>query len=640
MPDPSDHNYRWLAAVQGVAGGIIATVIFGLYGLAPSWLSDASSSLPTAIIGAVALVYFLTVHQLIARTHIAFSTLILTIITTVNIILIIISTGGLDSPYYSLWLLAIVTAGMFGRAETITIVGVTIAYYLIALWADGPRSTNLTDHLIQLVITMIAGLLGEWVHTKSRHASAASNNLQQVRGQLSSEQIKAEAIIQGIGEGVMVIDAARRIQMFNRAACELSGWDAASAQNIDFNLVLQLKTAQDQPLAGSHDPFSEAWSKKDSIVREDLVMTTRSGRKVMLNISVSPMFTPEGKPSGAIALFRDISREKEVERQKEEFVSTASHEMRTPVAAIEGYISLAMNPNVATIDDRAKSYLDKAHATIQHLGDLFKDLLSVTKAEEGQLMQKIEPINIDKLLGQATSDMQFTAQKKNLTLVYQVGGAAGKTISPLFYVAANPERLREVVMNLMENAVKYTSEGGIKVTLEGGDRDVTVSVADTGLGIAAEDIPHLFQKFYRIDSSATRTIGGTGLGLYLCRRVIEAFNGRIWIESEISKGSTFKFTLPRLSQEEVDQMQQTMAANMPQKTTSAASAAVPAAGQPISAPAQAPATAAPTNAPAAPTAADAPAAPPAAPEAARPAAIPSPIPAMMMPIDGLHQRVH
>jgi phosphoglycerate-specific signal transduction histidine kinase len=160
----------------------------------------------------------------------------------------------------------------------------------------------------------------------------------------------------------------------------------------------------------------------------------------------------------------------------------------------------------------------------------------------------------------------------------------------LYYVAVNSERLREVVMNLIENAFKFTSEGGVKITLEGNDAEVTVAVADTGLGIAAEDIPHLFQKFYRVDSSATRTIGGTGLGLYLCRRVVEAFNGRIWIESKLGEGSTFKFTLPRLSQAELEQMQAALATNAPTAQNPPVAQTAPALAAPPSQPSSGPAT--------------------------------------------------
>jgi PAS domain S-box-containing protein len=555
MPDQRLRSLKILARVQALISGLIAVVIFALYGLRPSTLSDVNLSLTAAILGTIGAVYFLTLHQVLARTRIAYSTLILTVITATNVVLIIASTGGLDSPYYSLWLLAIVIAGIFGTAETLGLLGITVLYYLYALGTEGSRAPYYHDHLIQLGITLVAGGLAEWVHSRNRRATDASSKLESLSGQLSTEQLKAEAVISNINEGVMVVDSTRKIQLFNKSAQDLTGWDESSAQNIDYNLVLQLKTSDDQPIPAQLDPFTEAWRTNSSVVRDNLITTTRAGRKVQLSLSISPLFDSANHPSGAIALFRDISREKEVERQKDEFVSTASHEMRTPVAAIEGYISLAMNPNVATVDDRAKKYLEKAHETIGHLGELFRDLLSVTKAEEGQLGGKIEAANLAQLLQTAVDDMQFVAQKKQLTLVYQIGSQGGKAIAPLYYVAVSPERLREVMMNLMDNAIKFTPEGGIKVTLDGNDKEVTVGVSDSGVGIASEDIPHLFQKFYRIDNSAIRTIGGTGLGLYLCRKVVELFNGRIWVESKPGQGSTFRFSLPRLTQAEVEQMQ-------------------------------------------------------------------------------------
>ena len=553
MPDQRTRSLNILARVQAVISGLVAVSIFAIYGVQPELLTQTTTSLAAAILGTIGAVYFLTLHQIWGRSRLALSTLILSAITTLNVILVIAATGGLDSPYYSLWLLAIVAAGIFGTAETLAVLGVTVAYYVFALISEGLHAPYIRDHLVQLGITLIAGALAEWVHSRNRKAVSA--RLESLSGQLSAEQLKAEAVIQGIGEGVMVIDAGRKIQLFNKAAQELCGWDEASALSLDYNLVLQLKTASDQVLNADNDPFAQAWKKDKSVLQDDLVMTTRAGRKIQISLSISPIFDVNHQPTGAIALFRDITKEKAVEREKDEFVSTASHEMRTPVAAIEGYLSLAMNPNVATIDERAKKYLDKAHEAIQHLGDLFKDLLSVTKADAGNLDNNSEAVNVAALLQSATDDMQFVANKKNLTLVYQIGGMSGKAIAPLYYVGANPERLREVVMNLIDNAIKFTAEGGIKVSIDGDEKEVSVSVSDTGPGIAQEDIPHLFQKFYRVDSSATRTIGGTGLGLYLCRKIIEAFNGRIWIESKVGEGTNMRFTLPRLTQDEVTRMQ-------------------------------------------------------------------------------------
>ncbi|HSX02452.1 MAG TPA: ATP-binding protein [Candidatus Saccharimonadia bacterium] len=555
MVEQRERSLILLARIQAAVGGLVAVAVFGLYALRPAELGDATTTLTTAILGMAGLVYFLTIHQVLGRTKLALSTLILTLVTATNFVLVIASTGGLDSPYYSLWLLAIVVAGIFGTTETIVVLALTIVYYVFAMFQEGLKAPFIRDHIVQLAITLVAAGLAEWVHYRSRRANATSTKLASLSGQLTAEQLKAQALMGSIGEGVMVVDTARKIQLFNKAAQQLTGWDESSAQNIDYNLVMPLRTADDHELTNGHDPFAQVWASHAAIVRDDLVMTTRAGRKIQLNLSISPITDDQGQPTGAIALFRDISHEKEVERQKDEFVSTASHEMRTPVAAIEGYIALAMNPNVATIDDRAKKYLEKSHETIKHLGELFRDLLSAAKAEEGNLNAKIEPVNVGELLQGTVGDMQFAAQKKGLTLVLQTSNMGGKSIAPIYYVAASPERLREVIMNLIDNAIKYTMQGGVKVTMTGDTKEVKIAVSDTGVGIAAEDIPHLFQKFYRVDNSATRTIGGTGLGLYLCRRMIEIFNGRIWVESRPDQGSTFNVTLPRLSDDEVKRLQ-------------------------------------------------------------------------------------
>jgi len=250
-------------------------------------------------------------------------------------------------------------------------------------------------------------------------------------------------------------------------------------------------------------------------------------------------------------VFRDVSEERNAERQRGEFISTASHEMRTPVAAIEGYLALALNDQVSKIDSHAREYLEKAHASTQHLGKLFQDLLTAAKSEDGRLKNVGRVIDIGALTSEIAESAKFTAEKKNLILETNFGGReqhkAGDTvITPIYYVLADPDRLREVLTNLTDNAVKYTSEGKISIILQSDKEKVVVGVRDTGPGIPQEDIPHLFQKFYRVDSTATRAVGGTGLGLFISRKIIELNNGRIWVESDLGQGSTFYISLPRL----------------------------------------------------------------------------------------------
>jgi signal transduction histidine kinase len=282
-------------------------------------------------------------------------------------------------------------------------------------------------------------------------------------------------------------------------------------------------------------------------------------------LNVSPLFDETGQVNAAVAVFRDVSKERAEEQQRADFISTASHEMRTPVAAIEGYLALAMNEKVSTIDNRARGYLEKAHSSTQHLGQLFQDLLTSAKAEDGRLTSHPSVVEIGSFLEQLSSDLHFAAEKKGLSLDFALATSRNidashesggeRIVRPLYYVYADGDRLREVITNLVDNAIKYTPEGGVTLGLTGDDKVVQCYVKDTGPGIPAADLPHLFQKFYRVDNSATRTIGGTGLGLFICRKIIEMYNGRIWAESEVGKGSSFYINLPRLSSQKAQELQ-------------------------------------------------------------------------------------
>jgi signal transduction histidine kinase len=168
--------------------------------------------------------------------------------------------------------------------------------------------------------------------------------------------------------------------------------------------------------------------------------------------------------------------------------------------------------------------------------------------------------------------LRFAAQKKGLVTEFVVGSNEAidatksdedgrKVVKPLYYVYADPDRIREVITNLFDNACKYTESGKISLGLTGNNEVVQLYIRDTGAGIPAEDIPHLFQKFYRVDSSATRTIGGTGLGLFICRKIIELYQGRLWVESQLGKGSTFFINLPRLNNQKAQQLQTASAAS-------------------------------------------------------------------------------
>jgi two-component system, OmpR family, sensor histidine kinase VicK len=223
-------------------------------------------------------------------------------------------------------------------------------------------------------------------------------------------------------------------------------------------------------------------------------------------------------------------------------------------------LGLALNPATAQIDEKARSFIQKAHESVQHLGRLFQDLLDISKAEDGRLSNSPKVVDVVAFTHDIVEGLQPKAQAKGLRMLFKPqpdaadDRAGERRLNPVYYANVDNDHLREVLSNLVENGIKYTPKGDVTVDIGGDAEHIVISVADSGIGIPKEDQAHLFQKFYRVDNTATREIGGTGLGLYLSRRLVETMGGRIWLESEFQRGSTFFVELPRISHEEATRL--------------------------------------------------------------------------------------
>ena len=228
--------------------------------------------------------------------------------------------------------------------------------------------------------------------------------------------------------------------------------------------------------------------------------------------------------------------------------------MRTPVATIDGYLALCLNPQTATIDERARSYLDSAKKASEHLGKLFQNLLDVTKMDDGRIRPEFVPVEVTGLIKQIAADHAEKAKAKQLSYVFgpkTTQPQAEHRLNQVTYASVDVNFMREIMDNLLDNAIKNTPEGGsVYVNVVGNGDNIIINVTDTGIGISAEDLSHVFQKFYRADNSDTREIGGTGLGLYLVKQRVEAMGGRVWAESMVGEGTTFYVSLPRITPEE------------------------------------------------------------------------------------------
>ncbi len=422
-----------------------------------------------------------------------------------------------------------------------------------------------------LLVALASGLVGYGVrHWRKGRLGGDDQAVSQLTGALKSKEVQAEILIESITDGIIVVDTKNTITLINKAAGRMAGWPINEAMGLDARVVLQLikDEVSGEVVADSEHPFTLILQKRTPF-RRTLQLRSRDNKKLFISLVISPVILPKNNElMGAVAVFRDVSEQRKEEQKHAEFISTASHEMRTPIAAIEGYLALALNDHVSHIDEKAREYLQKAHSSTKLLGNLFQDLLTSAKAEDGRLANHPVVVELGTLVEQLVEDMRFGAQKKSLEVEFLInsGGkdtdfidASGssnlKVIQPLYYVKADPDRLREVITNLFDNAIKYTDQGKVSVGITGNEEVVQIRVTDTGSGIPPEDLPHLFQKFYRVDNSATRSIGGTGLGLFICRKIIELYSGSIWAESAVGKGSTFYINLPRLSTAQAAQSQ-------------------------------------------------------------------------------------
>ncbi|MCA9332896.1 PAS domain S-box protein [Candidatus Saccharibacteria bacterium] len=481
------------------------------------------------------------------------------ILTLINLIH---STGQFKSYYMIVWAALVLIGGMLGLYVVIGS-SFVLAFYFVVISTNASGGFTINYIGLSAVIgTAILGTLSYYLF-KRFYVSETDAKISKLSGALKSKQLQSEILIQSIADGVIVTTTDGKISSINHTASAMTGWAIEEAVGIDVMNVVKLKQETGEEILSNSNPFTFVLAQKQA-TNNTYQLESRDKKTHIVSFVVSPVLIEKSQElAGTVAVIRDVSAAKAEEQRRADFISTASHEMRTPVAAIEGYLALALNDRVSKIDAKARSYLEKAHSSTQHLGKLFQDLLTSAKAEDGRLVSHPVVVEMGTFLEQLSDTLRFSAEKKGLLVEFTIGtsnhandaSGSAKVIKPLYYTHADPDRMREVITNLFDNAVKYTEKGKISIGLTGNNELVQFYVRDTGPGIPKEDIPHLFQKFYRVDNSSTRTIGGTGLGLFICQKIVQLYNGRIWVDSEVDNGSTFYINLPRLSSQKAKELQ-------------------------------------------------------------------------------------
>jgi len=352
--------------------------------------------------------------------------------------------------------------------------------------------------------------------------------------QLAEEKRRVDAIIENSADGVLILDAECRIQTINRALAEITGWMPEQARGQPCHRVLALRNAQGRNICETGCPL-KAFSHDNKLqVEGDIIR--HDGHRTSVSITYSPLYDHEGTLVNIIGSVHDVTRFREAEEMKAMFISVISHELKTPVALIKGYANTLRREDAHWDEETVRDSLAIIEEESDRLDRLINNLLEASRIQAGTLKMELSDVSIPKLAARAVERFRVQVAKHQLQLDFP------PDFPPIL---ADEERLQEVFSNLISNAIKYSPHGGtIRVGGRAHRDHVELFVSDEGLGIPLDKQSRLFEPFYRVDSGLGRRTQGVGLGLFLCKAIVEGHGGRIWVESAPGKGSTFRFTLP------------------------------------------------------------------------------------------------
>ena len=373
------------------------------------------------------------------------------------------------------------------------------------------------------------------IKEKTRNEEIAWKNYEKV----FEDKKETEAVIRSVADGLVIIDAQGKVLMMNPAAEKLLG--VSKKDKIGRPLTAGLKNEQLISL-------SKSSNKKED--KEIELFSSQDETKKILRASSAVIENENGKTIGMVSVLSDITKQKELDELKSNFVANVTHELRTPLIATEKSLSLMLSKATGPLTEPQEQFLAIAQRNLKRLGALLNDLLDLSKLEAGRMTLKQMPSSIEKLITESVEGLDAWAKSKSITI-------AQKIQDNLPPANIDPERIIQVLNNLIGNAIKFTQRNGtinLGAVLEVNAAKLTVSVSDTGIGIEKENLTKVFDKFYQIGSPTSGGLergerisvdsSGTGIGLSVAKEIVELHGGKIWAESQKGAGARFTFTLP------------------------------------------------------------------------------------------------
>ncbi|MFH2063210.1 MAG: CHASE domain-containing protein [bacterium] len=358
---------------------------------------------------------------------------------------------------------------------------------------------------------------------------------------IARAKARDEAVLAGLSEGLVVISPVGRIEMVNRTLEKMSGWSSAELVGQEICQVIPLLDGQGQVIPREDRP--ECRAVKDnapyvSPVDADISLRRKDGSAVLVALMVAPV-TVDGETIGSVELFRDVTEERKIERAKTEFVSLASHQLKTPLTAIGWNVEMLLTDQGRKLSVKQRETLEEIAAGNRRMVELVNALLNTSRIDLGTFSIVPQPVSLKAIVANVVSEQRPGITAKKLRF-------SSRVASGLTRFMADPTLIRMVFDNLLSNAIKYTPPGGhVRLLVDVVGREVVITVEDSGFGIPRGQRDNVFDKMFRADNVVSREISGTGLGLYIVKAVAEQGGGRIWFESEENRGSSFHVAFPK-----------------------------------------------------------------------------------------------
>jgi PAS domain S-box-containing protein len=352
---------------------------------------------------------------------------------------------------------------------------------------------------------------------------------------LQESEERLARIVETIAEAIFIVERSGRVTFANAAAEKLFQLkrEAITARTHDDPAWKQTAPGG-IPFAPEDLPFNQVMRTREPVNGIEVEVERAGGSRLVVSINAAPLTDPAGEVVGMVASLVDITHRKEVERMKDEFVSTVSHELRTPLSCLRGFTELMLTRDFP--QEKQREFLGIIKEESVRLANLINDFLDIQRMESGRQRYELKAVDVAALLKDAQSLFREAAGGNRIRLEVPAG------VPPVW---ADADRIHQVLSNLISNALKFSPRGGeVTVGARGEGKEVEIRVEDQGIGMSPQTVPHLFTKFFRVDSKETRGIKGTGLGLALVKEIVTAHRGRLWVKSEPGKGSTFYFSLP------------------------------------------------------------------------------------------------